>query len=63
MIDRRLAGDAVVALRRYEAHDEDAAIALWLRTWQAAYPDSISPRGLSGGGRAGAMSWCRQPRS
>jgi putative acetyltransferase len=27
------------ALRRYVAADEDAAIALWLRTWQAAYPD------------------------
>ena len=25
-------------LRRYEARDEDAAIALWLRAWQAAYP-------------------------
>ena len=25
-------------LRRYEPRDEDAAIALWLRTWQAAYP-------------------------
>jgi putative acetyltransferase len=28
-----------LALRRYDARDEDAAIALWLRTWQAAYPD------------------------
>ena len=27
-----------VRLRRYNARDEDAAIALWLRTWQAAYP-------------------------
>jgi len=27
-----------VRLRRYEARDEDAAIALWLRAWQAAYP-------------------------
>jgi len=25
-------------LRRYEPRDEDAAIALWLRTWCAAYP-------------------------
>lgn len=25
-------------LRRYDARDEGAAIALWLRTWQAAYP-------------------------
>ncbi len=25
-------------LRRYNARDEDAANALWLRTWQAAYP-------------------------
>ena len=26
-------------LRRYEARDEDASVALWLRTWQAAYPN------------------------
>ena len=25
-------------LRRYDARDEEAAIALWLRSWQAAYP-------------------------
>ena len=25
-------------LRRYDARDEDAANDLWLRTWQAAYP-------------------------
>ena len=25
-------------LRAYTARDEDAAVALWLRTWQAAYP-------------------------
>jgi putative acetyltransferase len=25
-------------LRRYQIEDEDAAIALWLRTWQQAYP-------------------------
>jgi len=25
-------------LRRYEPRDEDAAVALWLRSWQAAYP-------------------------
>jgi putative acetyltransferase len=25
-------------LRRYRANDEDAAIALWLETWQRAYP-------------------------
>jgi len=28
-----------VRLRRYEPRDEEAAIALWLKTWQAAYPD------------------------
>jgi putative acetyltransferase len=27
------------SLRPYTAADEDAAIALWLRTWQKAYPD------------------------
>jgi putative acetyltransferase len=26
------------SLRNYTARDEDTAIALWLRTWQAAYP-------------------------
>jgi putative acetyltransferase len=30
--------DPGVVLRPYNAHDEDAASALWLRSWQAAYP-------------------------
>jgi putative acetyltransferase len=30
--------NAAFALRRYEPRDEDASIALWHRTWQAAYP-------------------------
>lgn len=30
--------DAPVTLRDYDADDEDAAIALWQRTWQLAYP-------------------------
>ncbi len=30
--------DASPTLRRYEPADEDAAIELWRRTWQAAYP-------------------------
>ena len=29
---------ADVTLRRYRQSDEDAAVALWLRSWQAAYP-------------------------
>jgi putative acetyltransferase len=29
---------ALATLRRYAPGDEDAAIALWQRTWQAAYP-------------------------
>jgi putative acetyltransferase len=29
---------ASTTLRGYEPSDEDASIALWLRTWQAAYP-------------------------
>jgi putative acetyltransferase len=28
-----------IKLRPYHAADEDAAIDLWLRSWQAAYPD------------------------
>jgi putative acetyltransferase len=27
-----------VRLRRYQGRDEDAVIALWLRAWEAAYP-------------------------
>jgi putative acetyltransferase len=30
---------AAFELRPYREADEDAAIALWLRTWQLAYPD------------------------
>ena len=30
--------DLAFSLRPYEPRDEDAAIALWLRTWQAAFP-------------------------
>jgi len=30
--------DAGHGLRRYAVQDEDAAVGLWLRTWQAAYP-------------------------
>jgi putative acetyltransferase len=30
---------APLQLRPYRAEDEDAAIALWLDTWQLAYPD------------------------
>ncbi|HMK69693.1 MAG TPA: GNAT family N-acetyltransferase [Xanthobacteraceae bacterium] len=26
-------------LRRYQPSDEDAAVTLWLRSWQAAYPE------------------------
>jgi putative acetyltransferase len=31
--------EEVFHLRPYRAEDEDAAIALWLETWQQAYPD------------------------
>lgn len=31
--------DSSVTLRSYRATDEDAAIELWQRTWQQAYPD------------------------
>jgi putative acetyltransferase len=34
-----VSGEAAFSLRQYRAADEDAAVALWLRTWQAAYPD------------------------
>jgi putative acetyltransferase len=30
---------ASTTLRRYEPRDEDAAVALWLHTWQKAYPE------------------------
>jgi putative acetyltransferase len=29
-----------VLLRHYRSSDEDASVALWLRTWQAAYPET-----------------------
>ena len=32
-------GPASITLRRYQPRDEDAAVALWLRTWQKAYPE------------------------
>ena len=28
-----------VRLRRYEPRDENASVALWLRTWEATYPE------------------------
>jgi putative acetyltransferase len=31
-------GSLAVSLRPYEAKDEHAAVALWLRSWQSAYP-------------------------
>lgn len=39
------------SLRAYTPRDEDAAIALWLRTWQAAYP---------GIDFAGRLDWWRK---
>jgi putative acetyltransferase len=39
MTDLRPSAAATTKLRRYRPDDEDATIALWLRTWQAAYPD------------------------
>jgi putative acetyltransferase len=30
--------DLAIAMRPYDTADEDAAVALWLRAWQAAYP-------------------------
>ena len=35
----RRAPDGAVTLRPYDAGDEDASVALWLRTWQATYPE------------------------
>ncbi len=33
-----MTGEPGIWLRAYRADDEDASVALWLRTWQAAYP-------------------------
>jgi putative acetyltransferase len=30
---------SAISLRPYDPHDEDAAVALWLRAWDAAYPE------------------------
>ena len=42
---------AAITLRRYASTDEDASVALWLRTWQAAYPELDF---------AGRLDWWRQ---
>jgi len=34
-----VSGEAGFSLRAYDARDEGAAVALWLRTWTAAYPE------------------------
>jgi putative acetyltransferase len=39
MTSQRHADAGTVSLRAYDARDEDAAVALWLRTWQATYPE------------------------
>ncbi len=33
-----MSGKTAFSLRPYQPRDEDAAIALWLKTWQATYP-------------------------
>jgi putative acetyltransferase len=38
-VSARLAQYAAVSLRSYDERDEDASVALWLRTWQATYPE------------------------
>jgi putative acetyltransferase len=40
-----------ISLRAYHADDEDASVALWLRTWQVAYPDIDF---------AGRLDWWRE---
>ena len=46
-----MSGTTAFVLRPYEPRDEDAAIALWLKTWQATYPQfdfaapPVKPRG------------------
>ena len=50
-------------LRPYAPADEDAAIELWQRTWQLAYPQIDFASGSTGGASAGATSSCRSRRS
>jgi putative acetyltransferase len=38
-IDRSDTNRMDIQLRRYEPRDEGASVALWLRTWQKAYPE------------------------
>ena len=33
-----MTGEPGISLRTYRADDEDASVALWLRTWRATYP-------------------------
>ena len=55
--------NAEFTLRPYQPRDEDACIALWLRTWQAAYPQLDFNARLDWWRRAGAASLCRPPKS
>src|ERR1700712_2387408 len=48
-------------LRPYRAEDEDATIALWLRTWQLAYPSIDFPAPVAGG--AGRWRTDRGPKA
>jgi putative acetyltransferase len=38
-MDRAQPDRGAIVLRCYDARDEEAAITLWLRTWQSAYPN------------------------
>ena len=38
-MNARLAQHTGFSLRSYDPRDEDASVALWLRTWQATYPE------------------------
>jgi putative acetyltransferase len=39
-VSARGAQHDVISLRSYDARDEDSSVALWLRTWQATYPET-----------------------
>ena len=52
---------SLVALRNYDAaRDEEAAIALWLETWQKTYPDiDFAKTARLVAPSNGATTWCR----
>ena len=55
--------ESIFTLRPYTPADAEAAIALWLDTWQTTYPQFDFAARLPGGASTGARDWPKSPRS